>query len=384
VPLGKTLGFPDRGSLNGTTLAYPVRVLALVSDAFGGRGGIAQYNRHFFTALAACDRIGEVIVLPRGSVTSPNALPPRIRQFPAVQGRFAYALAVLRAARAERPIDVVFCGHMFMAPLAAVVAGLLRARLWIQVHGIEAWEELSGLHRRAAEAATLVTSVSRYTRRRLLEWNAIDPARVKVLPNTVDPQFRPGPKPSYLMDRYATRGKKVLMTVSRLAGSERYKGHDRVIRILQRVLMDYPDMIYIVVGDGDDRPRLEALAVESGVRDKIRFAGHVSSEELPDYFRLADVLVMPSTGEGFGIVFLEALASGIDVIGGNRDGSVDPLADGVLGSAVDPENDEELASAICMALRNSLGNVGRTSRFKVQAFADHLHAVVLSSFSACQ
>jgi phosphatidylinositol alpha-1,6-mannosyltransferase len=383
VPLGKTLGFSGRGSLNGSTLAYPaLRVLALVSDAFGGRGGIAQYNRHLFTALAACDRIGELIVVPRGFVTSPHELPPRVRQLPAVQGRFAYSLAVLRAARAERPIDIVFCGHLFMAPLAAGVAKLLRAPLWVQVHGIEAWQELSGIHRRSAETAALITSVSRFTRRRLLEWIGIDPTRVKVLPNTVDPQFRPGPKPGYLMDRYDARGKRVLMTVSRLSSSERYKGHDRVIRILPRVLADCPETIYLVVGDGDDRPRLEALAAEFGVRDKLRFAGLVSSDELPDCFRLADVFVMPSTGEGFGIVFLEAMASGIDVISGNQDGSIDPLADGLLGSVVDPENGDELALAICSALLNSAANVDRTSRFKVQAFAEHLQAVLWASFSA--
>ena len=71
-----------------------------------------------------------------------------------------------------------------MAPLAAVIAKLLRAPLWVQVHGVEAWEELSGLYRWSVETAALVTSVSRYTRRRLLEWVGIDPARVKVLPNT--------------------------------------------------------------------------------------------------------------------------------------------------------------------------------------------------------
>ena len=108
------------------------------------------------------------------------------------------------------------------------------------------------------------------------------------------------------------------MTVSRLASSERYKGHDRVIRSLPRVLLKHPETIYLIVGDGDDRPRLEALASEFGVRDKVRFAGLVAGEELPDYFRLADVFVMPSTGEGFGIVFLEAMACGIDVIGGNQ------------------------------------------------------------------
>src|SRR5262249_52974898 len=192
--VGEALGVPGGGSLT-SHVFQELRVLALATDAFGGPGGIAQYNRDLFSSLIKCDRVGEVIVLPRRAATSLGELPPRVRQLPPVQGRVAYLLAVLVAARAHGPIHIVFCGLLFMAPLAAAVAKLLRARLWVQVHGTEAWLELSWLHRRSVEMAELVTSVSRYTRQRLLEWIGIDPARVKILPNTVDPYFRPGPKP---------------------------------------------------------------------------------------------------------------------------------------------------------------------------------------------
>jgi phosphatidyl-myo-inositol dimannoside synthase len=353
-----------------------LRVLALVTDAFGGQGGIAQYNRDFLSALAACDRIGEVIVLPRACAGPPGVFPSGLRQLPAVQGRLGYTLAALAAARSHRPIDAVFCGHIYMVPLAAAVGKLLNARLWVQVHGIEAWRELSHLYRYSLEAADLVTAVSRFTRRRLLEWAAIDPVRVKVLPNTVDPRFRPEHRPTRLQDRYQAWGKKVLVTVSRLASSEGYKGHDRVIRALPRVLAEYPETIYVIVGDGDDRPRLEALASEAGVRDRLHFSGMVSGEELPDYYRMADVFVMPSTGEGFGIAFLEAMACGVDVIGGNRDGSVDPLADGKLGAIIDPENGDELAAAICAALEGPMHGHSLAERFKAERFAGHLQALV--------
>jgi phosphatidylinositol alpha-1,6-mannosyltransferase len=358
-----------------------MRVLALVTDAFGGHGGIAQYNRDFLSSLAACDAVSAVIVLPRASATSPGTLRSGLRQLHPVRGRLAYALTALWTALTHRPIDIIFCGHLFMVPLAAAIAKLLRARLWVQVHGIEAWHELSRLHRRSVETAALVTTVSRYTRMRVLEWIGIDSARVKVLPDTVDPRFQPGPKPGYLINRHAVSGKKVIMTVSRLASSERYKGHDRVIRILPRVLFQHPETIYLVVGDGDDRPRLEAFATELGVTDQVRFVGSVRPEELPDYLRLADVFVMPSTGEGFGIVFLEALATGIHVIGGNKDGSLDPLADGELGRVIDPDNQEELLWSVGNALSTAPTGADRASRFNTQAFAEHLHALVCSTFT---
>jgi phosphatidyl-myo-inositol dimannoside synthase len=358
-----------------------LRVLALVTDAFGGHGGIAQYNQQFLSSLAACTLVGEVIVLPRRSARSPGDLPHRVHQRRPVRGKFAYSIAAFAAARAHWPINVVFCGHIFLAPLAVVIAKLMGARLWVQVHGIDAWHELPWLFRRSVESADLVISVSRYTKRRLLEWLGIDPVRVKVLPNTVNACFHPGPKPTYLIDRHAVHGKKILMTVSRLTRWDRYKGQDRVIRILPRVLQAHPETTYLVVGDGDNRPQLEALAVELYVAPAVRFVGEVAPEELADYVRLADVFVMPSTGEGFGIVFLEALATGIHVIGGNRDGSLDALADGELGRLIDPDNQEELVSSVCTALGTAPANVDRASRFNAQAFTEHLHALVYSNFN---
>src|SRR5262245_58336147 len=121
------------------TAQFPLRVQALVTDAFGGHGGVAQYNRHLLSSLAACDGI-EVIVLPRARAISPSTLPSNVRQLRPVQGRLAYSLAALWIIKAHRPIDIVFCGHLFMVPLAAAITTLLRAKLWVQVHGIEAWQ----------------------------------------------------------------------------------------------------------------------------------------------------------------------------------------------------------------------------------------------------
>jgi phosphatidyl-myo-inositol dimannoside synthase len=362
--------------------ASSLRVFALVGDAFGGRGGIAQYNRDFLSALAKCERIDDVTVLPRACAVPPGQLPAGVRQLPPVHGRLGYSLQALRAARALGTPDIVFCGHLFMVPLAALLAKLSKAQLWVQVHGIEAWQGLSRLHQRSLATASLVTSVSRYTRRQLLHWAAIDPALVKVLPNTVDARFRPGPKPIRLLDRYEARGQKVLITVSRLASSERYKGHDRVIRALPRILAVHPEVVYLIVGDGDDRQRLEALSAEVGVSGKTRFVGSVEQDELLDYLRLADVFVMPSTGEGFGIVFLEAMATGLRAIGGNLDGSLDALCNSALATAIEPENHEELIAAISAALNAPTTNGQRNDRFNFNMFGSQVDRLVNGMLAA--
>src|SRR4029077_17292870 len=137
-------------------------MLAIVTDAFGGRGGIAQYNRDFLGALAEAGIMSSITVLPRQAPDLP-APPETIEQMPARPGRIAYSVAALRAAL-FRPVDLVFCGHLFMGPLAALITRLKGAKLIVQTHGIEAWRRPSRSQRAALEAADLVLCVSRYTR----------------------------------------------------------------------------------------------------------------------------------------------------------------------------------------------------------------------------
>jgi phosphatidylinositol alpha-1,6-mannosyltransferase len=359
---------------------HSLRILALVTDAFGGPGGIAEYNRHLLMALADCSRVQDIIVLPRNAKPfDASRLTPGIKQLAPVSGKITYSAAAICRAIKHRPVDVIFCGHLFMAPLAEAIAKVCHAKLWIQLHGTDAWPEANALQRRSFERADFVTSVSRYTRRRVLQWASIDPAKVKVLPNTYDDRFLPRPKPTHLMERYGLAGKKVLMTVSRLASNEKYKGQDRVIAVLQRLMKRHPDLVYLIIGEGDDKPRLEALAIEQGVDDCVRFLPGVSASELVETMNLADVFVMPSTGEGFGIVFLEAMASGVPVIGGNQDGSVDPLADGVLGTAIDPYSADELVAAIFQALEQKTPTADAARRFSHSAFKLHVYGLVNSA-----
>ena len=129
--------------------------------------------------------------------------------------------------------------------------------------------------------------------------------------------------------------KRVLLTVGRMDARERYKGQDRVIGVLPQLVAAGHDVAYVVIGDGDDVPRLKSLAVETGVADRIHFTGAAGLETLVDAYRMADVFAMPSTGEGFGIAFLQAMACGTPVVGLATAGALDVLGDGELGSAVD-------------------------------------------------
>ena len=193
----------------------------LVTDAFGGRGGIAQYNRDFLAALAEAGTISSITVLPRHAPDG-FTLPALIRQFPPRSHRIRYAVAAVAAALSSR-VDIVFCGHLYMAPLAALIARLTCAKLVVQTHGIEAWPQPSRHRRLAVEAADLILCVSRYTRAAVLRWAAIMPERVIVVPNTVGEGFAPGDG-STLRRQLGLTDKQVLLSVGRMDARERYKG----------------------------------------------------------------------------------------------------------------------------------------------------------------
>jgi phosphatidylinositol alpha-1,6-mannosyltransferase len=322
-----------------------VRILALVGDCYGARGGIARYNQDLFDSLAEGGT--QLLVLPRLGHASGVSMPATIRQWPPIFNRTLYSLAAVWLAWRHRPIDVVFCGHVFMAPLAWALARLFKARYWLQTHGIEIWTARSGFKRTAIEAADLVTAVSRVTRRRLLEWSDLAPDRVRVLPNTVRDVFAPGPSSPDYRARIGVGEGPVLLTVGRLASSERSKGHEAIFSLLPALRAHFPNLVYLIAGEGDDLPRLEGRARELGLGpDRVRFLGYVPDGELPDLYRLADLFVMPSSTEGFGIVYLEAAACGLRVVGGAGDGSADAIQDSRVGMTVDPDDTNALLAAI--------------------------------------
>jgi phosphatidylinositol alpha-1,6-mannosyltransferase len=304
------------------------RVLALLTDAWGGGGGIAQYNRDLVRALVAAGAAVDAACY--GVAVDDGTLPRGATIVHASRSRAGFLRAAAAAARGPRS-DLVLCGHLHLAPVAAWLARRLRAPLWLQLHGIDAWPRPSRWRRAACARTDLATAVSRCTRERVLAWWDREPERVRVLPNTVDETFVPGARDAALAARLGIDGGPVLLTVGRLAAAERYKGHDRVIDALPALRATWPQLVYVIAGEGDDRARLVARAGERGVSAQVRFVGAVPHADLPALYRLADGFAMPSTGEGFGIAFLEAMACGVPALGLDGDGSRDPLADGELG-----------------------------------------------------
>lgn len=355
-----------------------MKILALMTDAYGGHGGIAQYNRDMLDALAAMPEVTTIISLPRLVPDKKSVLPAKLVEHVGAKLVVHYIWQALTLAFREKP-NVILCGHINLLPLAAAIKKALGIPLAVELYGIDAWSpKTSRFHDWCIRQLDLAISISRFTRQKFLGWARVSPAKVKVVPNAIHlDQYVPANRPDYLQDRYGLHGKKVLLSLGRLSASERYKGQDRIIRLMAGLLKQQPNLVYVIAGEGDDRGRLQELAGECGVTDQVNFIGRVSPGEMMDIYNLADAFAMPSTGEGFGFVFLEAAACGVPVLGGSVDGSPDALADGRIGIMVDPDDSNALHECILRLLDQPKAVPDALAMYDFEYFKQQIRQLVL-------
>lgn len=357
-----------------------MRVLVLTSDAFGGHGGIAKYNRDLISALCTYPDCREVVAIPRHVPNPPGVLPDRLTYVTrGTGGRWRYVRAVLAQLVSGPRFDLVVCGHIHLMPLAMLARWTSRAPVLLMIYGIDAWRPTpSRLANRLAGRVNAFASISEITRKRFSAWSGVGADAGFVVPNAVDlKEMVPGVPSPRLQERYGLRGRRVLMTLGRLAADERYKGVDEVLEVLPALMRKVPDIAYLICGDGTDRPRLEEKARALGLSDRVVFAGLVPEHEKREHYHLADVFVMPSRAEGFGFVFLEAMACGIPVVASRTDGGREAVCDGALGTLVDPDRPEEIERGILEALERPKGVVPKgLEHFSSFHFEERCHRMI--------
>jgi len=361
-----------------------MRFLSLVTDAFGGIGGIAKFNRDLLTALCAYPHCREVVAIPRLMPFGADNLPERLTYVRGgLGGKIKYGFTVCRTCLRDNKLDLVICGHIHLLPLAYMLRFMgVRAPLVLILHGIEAWKRpKSSLILRWVHKVDGIIAVSEFTRSKFAEWACLSDTPMFILPNAVDlNRFSPGEKRVSLMERYGLKNKKVIMTLCRLDQNERCKGIDETLEVLPEIAKDIPNIAYLIAGDGSDRNRLEKKAKLLEVRERVVFTGYVAEDEKADHYRIADAYVMPGWGEGFGIAYLEALASGVPVVGSKNDASAEVLHNGKLGIVVDPRNKNELKAGIIKALTTKRVNaITELNHFSCERFRERLYSIIRES-----
>jgi len=324
-------------------------MLVLLGDAFGGHGGIAKFNRDFLTACAAYPEHSEIVVFPR-IVSSPTGeIPARLRWVSGcANNKIKYVASVMSHLLWDRNYGTVVCGLINLLPLAWLVSRLTQSPLVLIIHGVDAWQPTGRRFvDRLVSKVDFVVAVSDVTRQRFLTWSHLNKTTAFVLPNSIDmKRFHPMEKNQSLLRKHGLERKRVLMTLGRVAASEKYKGFDEVLEVLPELVEEFKDLAYLIVGGGDDLERLRKKAELLGIEDRVIFTGLVPEEDKVGYYSLADAFLMPGRGEGFGIVLLEAMACGLPTLASILDGSREALRDGELGVLVDPRDSEDLKRGI--------------------------------------
>lgn len=357
-----------------------MRILVLTSDAFGGYGGIAKYNRDLISALCDYPGLLEVVAIPKRIPMPLESLPPKLTYVTdGINSKLGYLSTLLRRLVSPVRYDLIFCGHLNLLPLAYLVKWKTGAPLILVIYGIDAWHPPGNtLTKNLLSKVDAVISISELTKDRFLAWARLKEDKVFILPNAVEQQYYGvGIKNPDLMNRYGLTGKIVLLTLGRLSAMEQGKGFDEVIELLPALSKQIPEIAYLIVGYGDYRRRLEDKARSLRVEDRVVFTGFIEEKEKPDHYRLADAYIMIGRLEGFGFAFLEAMACGIPVVGSRLDGSREALRDGALGILVDPRRPEEIQAGILEALKRPRGVIpAGLDYFSCENFEKRCHQIL--------
>ncbi|WP_329116111.1 glycosyltransferase family 4 protein [Streptomyces sp. NBC_01465] len=283
------------------------------------------------------------------------------------------------------------------APLGLMTPALRKAgaeRIVATTHGHEAgWAQLPAsrqLLRRIGEGTDTITYLGEYTRSRIAAALTPDAAgRMAQLPPGVDEKtFHPGSGGAEVRARLGLSDRPVVVCVSRLVPR---KGQDTLILAMPAILAKEPDAVLLIVGGGPYEKELRKLAAETRVADSVRFTGSVPWAELPAHYGAGDVFAMPCRTrrggldvEGLGIVYLEASATGIPVVGGDSGGAPDAVLDGETGWVVRGGSPEDAADRITALLqdpelRRRMGERGRAwveEKWRWDLLAEKLKALL--------
>lgn len=339
----------------------PGKLLIALSTVFRVRGGIPRFNQMLCLAL---DQLAPQLGL-EGTVICQDDTEEDYRaagrpwarlEFLPGGGRAGLVRRALSAAARERP-DLMLVGLLGMAPLGLACLPFVRRGFGFVAHGTEVWSEPRLSRRFAGRAARFAFAVSRHTATSVQRTVGLPASAIRLLPNALDPGFSSAPGAGTAEERPE------LLAVARLWAGEEKKGVDHTIEVFSRLARRHPRIVLRVVGQGTDKPRLQALAASLGLGGRVVFEEGLSDEELISRYRHCSVFVLPSGQEGFGIVFLEAMRFAKPCVGGDAGGTPDVIVDGETGYLVPFGDLDALERALERllddeALRHGMGRAG--------------------------
>lgn len=357
------------------------RMVVCALQTYSRVGGLQNFNKRVFgnlaeRTIARHEEAPLVFLLGDERTEIPERIGIEIRGF---DHPLRFIFHVILAAFADANLFMI--SHINLLPIAVLMRCLRpKVPVLLFVHGDEVWNS-EGRKRRWYEPVFLhcvsrIASVSTYTAATMAREFSVECSKFRILPNAVDPA--PG------LSRAPRPATPSILTVTRLGRRERRKYVDQVIRAVALLRHKVPGLRYEIIGEGVLRPELEALAQSLGVDDIVTFLGRVDDAGVAAAYARASVFALPSSKEGFGIVYLEAWQHGLPVLCASQGAATEIVADGADGFVVDPSDVDGIAERLLRwlsdpALARAMGECGREkveSLYLNQAFRANLDQIV--------
>ncbi len=376
-----------------------MKILIYTHEFYPFSGGIANWTLEIVKGLKNLGQ--DVTVLApkyhKKSQDLPELREVRIKRMPfAIRGRLSYLIGItffITTFFSNRYDKIIICDNISQV-VGTILSFFIKAEYIVIVNGTEILMHFSKSNIYQKLKAKLITSffsrakiisISRATRDLLLEKGGYFNNNVEVLYCSIDKRMMFAKSRSeVLAKQMSLKNRKIILTVARLYPR---KGHDMVLQALVEIKKRFPEVLYLIVGEGTNRKYLEDIVVSLNLADNVVFTGEVP--DIIDYLDLCNVFVMASREdegvEGFGIVYLEAMARGKPVIGSRHGGIPEVISDGVTGYLVNPHDVSEIASTIIRVLSDpstakKMGDNGRKtveSNFTTDLMAKKLlHALI--------
>ncbi len=300
-------------------------------------GGIEKYNSDFIAALRLAELDVRVVQRHVGGLAS----------------KIKFVLEAIIALVFYRP-NYVICGHLYFSPIPLFANILLGVRYSLSFYGIEAININRSIYRKAVLCADQIIVISEYTKELVARQFQLQSEKFFMLISSVDEQHcYLLPERKSLKSKYGLEDVPVVLTLSRLSSGEE-KGQHRVLAAMPEILKQYPNAKYVVAGPGNDERIDKVLSAYPGLEHSLVRIGAVTEKQKIELYNLCDVFILPSKNEGFGIVFIEALACGARVIASDAYGCREALRDGILGGLVDPDDSSSISREILSVLGRAL------------------------------
>jgi phosphatidyl-myo-inositol dimannoside synthase len=354
-----------------------VNYLLLAPELFTSEGGITRILRLYLKAI--CENAGKDDNVRFLSLNDRMVDSGDVRRFAnerlvgwEVSGRNKMRF-VIGAFKMGFSSDRIICGHIGQLPVAWAISKVRpRTTYYLVAHGIEVWRPFSMVERWALRGAKCVFCVSDYTRRQVLQHCPLPEGRTAVLYNALDPAM--GAKAPLPPDANSFG----ILAISRLSLSDSYKGIAHMIAAMPMIREALPTARLRIVGRGDGLESLQKTAQKLNMSGAVEFAGYRNDSELAEEFAKCRIFALPSHAEGFGLVYLEAMANGRPCLGANSGGVPEVISED-SGVLVEYGDVPGIASAMVAALRrtwNVDALVGRAQTFSFARFKERLRALL--------